>query len=39
MQKETQHIEFKTKTQPSIIPDVEVIEYEGVEIVEFRIQE
>ncbi|GHT86691.1 hypothetical protein FACS18947_6710 [Bacteroidia bacterium] len=31
--------EIKTKTQPSIIPDVEVIEYEGVEIVEFRIQE
>ncbi|MDR2562431.1 MAG: putative DNA binding domain-containing protein, partial [Prevotellaceae bacterium] len=31
--------EIKTKTQPSIIPDAEIVEYEGAEIVEFSIQE
>jgi ATP-dependent DNA helicase RecG len=31
--------EVKTKTQPSIIPDAEVVEYESVEVVEFSIQE
>ena len=31
--------EIKTKTQPSIIPDVEVVEYKGSEIVEFFVQE
>jgi ATP-dependent DNA helicase RecG len=31
--------EIKTKTQPSIIPDAEVIEYKGSEIVEFAVQE
>jgi ATP-dependent DNA helicase RecG len=31
--------EIKIKTQPSIIPDAETIEYEGGEIVEFSIQE
>ena len=32
-------IEIKTKTQPSIIPNAEVIEYKGVEVVEFSVQE
>jgi ATP-dependent DNA helicase RecG len=31
--------EIKTKTQPSIIPDAEVIGYKGGEIVEFAVQE
>jgi ATP-dependent DNA helicase RecG len=31
--------EIKTKTQPQIIPDWEVINYKGSEIVEFSIQE
>jgi ATP-dependent DNA helicase RecG len=31
--------EIKTKTQPSIVPDAEVIEYKGCEIVEFAVQE
>jgi ATP-dependent DNA helicase RecG len=31
--------EIKTKTQPSIIPDAEIIDYKGFEIAEFRIQE
>ena len=31
--------EIKTKTQPAIIPDANVIQYKGVEIVEFSVQE
>lgn len=31
--------EIKNKTQPSIIPDVKVLEYQGIEIVEFKIPE
>jgi ATP-dependent DNA helicase RecG len=31
--------EVKTKTQPSIIPDAEPVEYKGQEIVEFSVQE
>jgi ATP-dependent DNA helicase RecG len=31
--------EIKTKTLPSIIPNAEVIEYKGVEVVEFSVQE
>jgi ATP-dependent DNA helicase RecG len=31
--------EIKTKTQPSIIPNAEVIEYKGSEVVEFFVQE
>jgi ATP-dependent DNA helicase RecG len=31
--------EIKTKTQPSIIPDADVIEIDGREVIEFRIQE
>jgi ATP-dependent DNA helicase RecG len=31
--------EIKNKTQPSIIPDAEIIEYKGEEVVEFSVQE
>jgi ATP-dependent DNA helicase RecG len=31
--------EVKTKTQPQIIPDLEIVDYKGQEIVEFSIQE
>jgi len=31
--------EIKTKTQPSIIPNVEIIKYKGTDIVEFSLQE
>ena len=31
--------EIKTKTQPAIIPNAEVVEYQGIEIVEFSVQE
>jgi ATP-dependent DNA helicase RecG len=31
--------EIKTKTQPAIIPDAEVVKYKGVEVVEFSVQE
>jgi ATP-dependent DNA helicase RecG len=31
--------EIKTKTQPQIIPDWEIVDYKGSEIVEFSIQE
>ena len=31
--------EIKTKTQPSIIPDVEVIKYKGSDVVEFSVHE
>ena len=31
--------EIKTKTQPAIIPNVEIVEYQGIEIVEFSVQE
>ncbi len=31
--------EIKNKTQPSILPDVKVIEHQGVEIIEFKIPE
>ncbi|GHV45442.1 ATP-dependent DNA helicase [Bacteroidia bacterium] len=31
--------EVKNKTQPQIIPDVEIVDYKGAEIAEFRIQE
>jgi ATP-dependent DNA helicase RecG len=31
--------EIKTKTQPAIIPDAEIIEYKDNEIIEFAVQE
>ncbi|GHT49345.1 hypothetical protein AGMMS49982_02640 [Bacteroidia bacterium] len=31
--------EIKMKTQPAIVPDAEVIEYEGVAVVELKVQE
>ncbi len=31
--------EVKNKTQPQIIPDVELVDYDGVDVVEFRVQE
>ena len=31
--------EIKTKTQPSIIPNAEVIEYKGSDVVEFSVHE
>jgi ATP-dependent DNA helicase RecG len=29
--------EIKTKTQPAIIPDAEIVEYRGTEVVEFKV--
>ncbi|GHV66208.1 hypothetical protein FACS1894199_09150 [Bacteroidia bacterium] len=31
--------EVKNKTQPQIIPDVEIVDYDGVDVLEFRVQE
>ncbi|MCL2282434.1 MAG: putative DNA binding domain-containing protein [Fibromonadales bacterium] len=31
--------EIKTKTEPSIIPDVEIISYKGVAVIEFSVKE